>query len=91
MFVFRSVLFGKVAQKFYSLGSKRYQSAMAKALKIGTHNGTFHTDEALACYMLRRLPEYENAEVIRSRDSKELDPCDILVDVGGVYDPTTHR
>ena len=28
---------------------------------IGTHSGNFHCDEALACYMLRLLPEYKDA------------------------------
>lgn len=28
---------------------------------IGTHSGTFHCDEALACFMLKKLPEYANA------------------------------
>lgn len=27
--------------------------------KIGTHNGTFHCDEVLACFFLRQLPEYK--------------------------------
>uniref|UniRef100_A0A3Q4GDW8 MYG1 exonuclease n=1 Tax=Neolamprologus brichardi TaxID=32507 RepID=A0A3Q4GDW8_NEOBR len=29
-----------------------------KMHKIGTHNGTFHCDEVLACFFLRQLPEY---------------------------------
>jgi len=33
--------------------------------RIGTHDGTFHCDEALACFMLKQLPEYEDALVIR--------------------------
>ena len=33
--------------------------------KIGTHNGTFHCDEVLACFMLKQLPEYKNAEIVR--------------------------
>lgn len=37
---------------------------------IGTHSGVFHCDEVLACYMLKQLPEYEAAEIIRSRDPK---------------------
>ncbi|KAJ7181688.1 GAMM1 protein [Mycena crocata] len=41
---------------------------------IGTHNGTFHCDEALA--------------VKRSRDPAVLESCDIVVDVGAVYDET---
>ena len=28
---------------------------------IGTHSGKFNCDEALACYMLKVLPEYKNA------------------------------
>ena len=36
--------------------------------KIGTHSGVFHCDEALACYMLKQLPEYRDAEIVRSRD-----------------------
>lgn len=37
--------------------------------KIGTHSGVFHCDEALACYMLKQLPLYKDAEVIRTRDA----------------------
>jgi len=59
--------------------------------KIGTHNGSFHCDEALACYLLRILPEYKNSQIVRSRDPKVLEECDVVVDVGGVYDPATHR
>ncbi|KAH8326226.1 hypothetical protein KR067_003840, partial [Drosophila pandora] len=56
-------------------------------LWIGTHNGTFHCDEVVACFMLKQLPEYENAEIFRSRDDKQLrEKCDIIVDVGGEYD-----
>lgn len=38
--------------------------------KIGTHNGMFHCDEALACFMLKLLPEYAEAEIVRTRDMK---------------------
>lgn len=62
-----------------------------KCLKIGTHNGHFHCDEVLACFMLKLLPQYKNAEIVRTRDQKVLDTCDIVVDVGGVFDPEKHR
>ena len=55
-------------------------------LKIGTHSGTFHCDEVLACAMIKVLPEYRDAEIVRSRDPAELAPCDFVVDVGGVFD-----
>lgn len=59
--------------------------------KIGTHNGTFHCDEVLACFFLRQLPEYKDAEIIRTRDLTQLAECDIVVDVGGEFDPKRHR
>jgi len=58
---------------------------------IGTHSGTFHCDEALACFMLKSLPEYKDATIVRSRDPKVLGQLPILVDVGGVYDSSKHR
>lgn len=60
-------------------------------VRIGTHNGTFHCDEVLACFLLRQLPEYKDAEIIRSRDSSVLAECDVVVDVGGEYDPKHQR
>ncbi|KAJ6610020.1 metal-dependent protein hydrolase [Mycena sp. CBHHK59/15] len=53
---------------------------------IGTHNGTFHCDEALAVFLLRQTATYRDSEVKRSRDPAVLETCDIVVDVGAVYD-----
>ncbi|KAI0238653.1 hypothetical protein LSAT2_010621 [Lamellibrachia satsuma] len=53
--------------------------------QIGTHDGAFHCDEALACFMLRKLPEFRDAEVIRTRDQTKLSECDVIVDVGLEY------
>ncbi|KAJ1647861.1 hypothetical protein LPJ64_000826 [Coemansia asiatica] len=58
---------------------------------IGTHSGAFHCDEALACSMLRRLDDYKDSKIVRSRDPTTLDSCDIVVDVGGVYDHESRR
>lgn len=33
----------------------------------------------------------QDAEIIRTRDPAELAKCDIVVDVGGEYDPKKHR
>uniref|UniRef100_A0A060T997 ARAD1D10032p n=1 Tax=Blastobotrys adeninivorans TaxID=409370 RepID=A0A060T997_BLAAD len=59
-------------------------------MKIGTHSGTFHADESLAVYMLKLLPRFLNATVLRSRDPELLETCDIIVDVSGQYDGTKH-
>jgi len=58
---------------------------------IGTHNGTFHCDEALAVFLLHLTPQYRDADVVRSRDPAALDKCDIVVDVGAVYDESKQR
>ncbi|TFK77073.1 GAMM1 protein [Pluteus cervinus] len=58
------------------------------AKTIGTHNGTFHCDEALAVFLLRQTDTYRDADVKRTRAPEVLDTCDIVVDVGAVYDET---
>ncbi|VDQ00320.1 unnamed protein product [Trichobilharzia regenti] len=44
----------------------------------------------LACAMLKHLPEYANADIIRTRDSSILSTCDIVVDCGGVFNAENH-
>jgi hypothetical protein len=119
-------------------------SAKRRKTIIGTHNGTFHCDEALGCYLvracdrsacagaclrgltevarpqegrqvaprrtaqtmarhclpnlllpnpplldaqLRQTPAFKNAEIVRSRDPAVLATADVVIDVGGVYEP----
>lgn len=57
--------------------------------KIGTHDGAFHSDEIFAVVALRRV--FEDVAIVRTRDPKALAACDILVDVGGKYDPERGR
>nr|CRX79072.1 hypothetical protein ls5930a1_00094 [Leucosporidium scottii] len=75
--------------------SSTTQSPIAKKARtsplIGTHSGTFHADEALAVFLLRQLPTYNNADLVRSRDPKVFEDCTVVVDVGGVYDPEALR
>ena len=33
----------------------------------------------------------QDAEVVRTRDPQRLAQCDVVVDVGGEYDPERHR
>jgi len=62
-----------------------------KSVKIGTHDGTFHADETLACAMLKMLPRFKDFEIIRTRNPDKLAKCDIVVDVGGEYNPESLR
>ncbi|KNC86515.1 hypothetical protein SARC_01345 [Sphaeroforma arctica JP610] len=61
------------------------------SLTIGTHDGTFHADEALACFLLHNTEKYQGASIVRTRKPELLAECDIVVDVGAVYDPETNK
>ena len=56
--------------------------------KIGTHNGTFHCDEALGCFLLQQTADFRETEIERSRNPDVLKDLNIVIDVGGVYDPS---
>lgn len=75
----------------YKRAKSRTFATMTENIKIGTHNGCFHCDEALACFLLKLLPRYKDAVIVRSRDMDILNTCDIVVDVGQEYDPSKHR
>ncbi|OWM75525.1 hypothetical protein CDL15_Pgr021689 [Punica granatum] len=69
-----------------------FSISTASAVKrVGTHNGSFHCDEALACFMLRLTDKFRDAQIIRTRDPQVLDTLDAVVDVGGVYEPRRDR
>ena len=58
---------------------------------VATHDGNFHVDEALACALLRHTAAFRDAVVVRTRNPKEIDAADAVVDVGGVYDEMKQR
>lgn len=60
---------------------------------IGTHSGAFQADEALGVWLLRRLDRFGGnaGKVVRSRDTKVLEPLTIVIDVAGVYDHSLLR
>lgn len=58
---------------------------------IATHNGVFHCDDALACFLLKNLDELSNAEIVRTRDEELIAKADVVVDVGAVYDHVNRR
>ena len=60
-----------------------------KMVKIGTHSGSFHCDEALGCFLLRQTNTYRDADIVRTRDESILSGLDVVIDVGGKYDPGT--
>ncbi|CAA9480370.1 MAG: hypothetical protein AVDCRST_MAG38-1980 [uncultured Solirubrobacteraceae bacterium] len=54
-------------------------------MRVGTHDGTFHADEAFAVAALRLA--HGPVEIIRTRDRERLAACDVRVDVGLRDDP----
>lgn len=78
----------KILENFYLV---LFFGKYKMSVKLGTHSGRFHTDEILAIVMLMYLPQYKNAEIIRTRDPRVLETCDVVVDVGGVYDHSKKR
>lgn len=64
-------------------------AAMGQNKRIGTHSGTFHCDEALGCFLLQQTSKFRDSEITRTRDPSVLQELDVVIDVGGVYDPCT--
>ena len=58
---------------------------------LGTHDGSFHCDEAMALSFLKILPEYRDSEILRSRNPDLLAQCHLVVDVGAVFDAEKNR
>ncbi|KAI1273760.1 putative UPF0160 protein C27H6.8 [Xylaria sp. FL0933] len=81
----------RILAKMAENAAKRLKTDNASSVLIGTHNGHFHADEALAVHMLRQLPEYASASLVRTRDPAVLATCHTVVDVGGEYDASRHR
>ncbi len=65
---------------------------MKKTL-IVTHSGSFHSDDvfAVAALLLWLAKESITAEVLRSREPKDCQRADYVVDVGGEYDISRNR
>jgi uncharacterized UPF0160 family protein len=56
---------------------------------IVTHGGKFHADDAWAVAVIAIL--YPEAELVRTRDPATIERGDIVIDVGGIWDPATGR
>ncbi|GLC55870.1 hypothetical protein PLESTB_001038000 [Pleodorina starrii] len=88
------VLRGRMASAAQAASSTAAQLTGIKrpmAKKIGTHSGSFHCDEALGCWLLRRTAQFQQAEIVRTRDPEVLKDLDVVIDVGGEYDPERLR
>src|SRR4051794_11557038 len=57
---------------------------------VATHSGPFHCDDVFACALLRSFVDPE-LSVIRTRDLARIAEADVVIDVGGEYDPARRR
>jgi len=57
---------------------------------VATHGGPFHADDVFAVALLR-VVHGRNFALVRTRDAEILATADVVVDVGGEYDPTKGR
>lgn len=67
------------------------KEAIGEAKFIATHDGAFHCDDCLAVACLIQLPQYKDSTICRTRDKDTLAKAEIVVDVGGEYDPERLR
>ncbi|MGZ5201851.1 MAG: MYG1 family protein [Telluria sp.] len=58
-------------------------------MRIATHGGKFHADDAWAVAVLNIL--FPGSELVRTRQPDLIEAADFAVDVGGIWDPATGR
>jgi uncharacterized UPF0160 family protein len=56
---------------------------------IATHSGPFHADDLFAYCMLQL--KFNDVQLVRTRDQREIDGADIVFDVGAKYEPGAGR
>jgi len=58
-------------------------------LTIATHNGNFHADDVFSIAALKSI--FPSFKLVRTRDLEIIAKADIVLDVGGEYDPDAGR
>jgi uncharacterized UPF0160 family protein len=58
-------------------------------LTVATHSGNFHADDVFSIAALKAI--FPSFKLIRTRDQELISKANIVVDVGGEYDPETGR
>ncbi|MDO6488836.1 MYG1 family protein [Colwellia sp. 6_MG-2023] len=56
---------------------------------IVTHNGNFHADDVFSVAALKNI--FSSFNLVRTRDLAVISQADIVIDVGGEYNPDTNR
>jgi uncharacterized UPF0160 family protein len=74
-------------------GKSNTQLLMTERVSVAVHDGRFHTDEVLGVSILKILYDllHIKLDLYRTRDPNLLNKCDIVLDVGQIYDPARRR
>jgi uncharacterized UPF0160 family protein len=64
---------------------------MKDRMKVVTHDDRFHADDIFGVATLQLVFGVDALEIIRTRDKKLIAAADIVLDVGGEYDPERGR
>lgn len=59
-------------------------------ITVATHSGPFHADDVLA-WALIRVFRHPEANLVRTREMGLIEEADIVIDVGGEFDPGRRR
>lgn len=58
---------------------------------IGTHASNYHSDDVTGTVILKYTNEFKNHKVIRTLDPNVLQECELVFDIGGIYDHSLKR
>lgn len=58
-------------------------------ITIATHNGNFHADDVFSIAALKNI--FPSFKLVRTRDLEIINKADVVIDVGGEYNPETGR
>ncbi len=63
------------------------------SIRAAVHNGDYHTDDIFAMAIANMWAMHRGYDIVmtRTRDESILKDCQIVMDIGGVYDPEHHR
>jgi uncharacterized UPF0160 family protein len=73
-----------------SLHSLKVQKTTMSKKTLVTHSSRFHADDVFATAALQIVHD-DQLEIVRSRDADIIAKADIVIDVGGVYNPEVLR
>lgn len=70
-------------------GDVSTKAALVQAVTVVTHNGVFQADDVFSVTAMEILNP--RMRLVRTRDADAIKAADVVIDVGGIYDPDANR